>query len=76
MPAQGMGRALADQVVAGIGDLLDLIDQFLLGSDLIEIGPVADLGAVYARDGSLQIGRDTVSKIRIDTPEIGASTRS
>jgi len=50
--------ALADQVVAGVGDLLDLVDDVLLGADVVEIGPVAHRRAGHAGHGSLQVGRD------------------
>ncbi|MCY1244336.1 hypothetical protein D9M72_574060 [compost metagenome] len=55
MSAQGVSCALADQVVTGVSDLFDLVDQFLLASDVVEVGLVMDRRTGNTRDGTLEI---------------------
>ncbi|MCY1247531.1 hypothetical protein D9M72_608720 [compost metagenome] len=58
MAAHGIGSTFTNEVIARIGNLLDLIDHILLRTDGLEIGAM-----FYARPGHTfdcphQIGRD------------------
>ena len=40
--AYAVGRAFTDEIIAGIGNPLDLVDDILLRPDVLEIGTVLD----------------------------------